>query len=253
MRQKIDDGGFATPYRLRKQVVEPVFGQIKQGRGFRQVPVAGRRKSTCRVGHDLHRPQPPEAVHPRKGRLSRLPCNKCPSQCLSGRAPRDRLPLWNRSKNLELLFCTGRRDTRSVLRAALAGNDACRPHHGLCSSGSIARGRSIYSDRAVEIETTFTWTDASVLRRFPGPPLNSFRKCSPTLISSSMKEPTRIDCTSDENEYRAALLSVVQSVSITENEQSSTTRQVRRPVAKAPVSMLMRFGPTSISRVGVWP
>jgi Transposase DDE domain len=36
MRQKIDDGGFETPYRLRKQVVEPVFGQIKQARGFRQ-------------------------------------------------------------------------------------------------------------------------------------------------------------------------------------------------------------------------
>jgi len=30
------DGGFETPYRLRKQVVEPVFGQIKQARGFRQ-------------------------------------------------------------------------------------------------------------------------------------------------------------------------------------------------------------------------
>jgi hypothetical protein len=30
MRKKIDDGGFETPYRLRKQVVEPVFGQIKQ-------------------------------------------------------------------------------------------------------------------------------------------------------------------------------------------------------------------------------
>ena len=36
MREKIDDGGFETPYRLRKQVVEPVFGQIKQARGFRQ-------------------------------------------------------------------------------------------------------------------------------------------------------------------------------------------------------------------------
>jgi hypothetical protein len=33
MRKKIDDGGFETPYRLRTQVVEPVFGQIKQARG----------------------------------------------------------------------------------------------------------------------------------------------------------------------------------------------------------------------------
>ena len=36
MRKKIADGGFKTPYRLRKQIVEPVFGQIKQARGFRQ-------------------------------------------------------------------------------------------------------------------------------------------------------------------------------------------------------------------------
>src|SRR6266851_5789876 len=42
------------------------------------VPVAGRRKSARRVGHDLHHPQPPEAVHPRKGLLSPRTCNKCP-------------------------------------------------------------------------------------------------------------------------------------------------------------------------------
>src|ERR1700722_460822 len=41
MRNKIDDGGFETPYRLRKQVVEPVFGQIKQARGFRQFLLRG--------------------------------------------------------------------------------------------------------------------------------------------------------------------------------------------------------------------
>ena len=28
MRKKIDDGGFETPYRLRKQVVEPGFRQF---------------------------------------------------------------------------------------------------------------------------------------------------------------------------------------------------------------------------------
>src|SRR6478672_7831179 len=38
------------------------------------IPVAGRRKSACRMGHDLHRPQPPEAVHPRKCSPSRLTC-----------------------------------------------------------------------------------------------------------------------------------------------------------------------------------
>src|ERR1700739_3902569 len=41
MRQKIDDGGFERPYRLGKQVVEPVFGQIKQARGFRQFLLRG--------------------------------------------------------------------------------------------------------------------------------------------------------------------------------------------------------------------
>jgi hypothetical protein len=41
---KIDDGGFETPYRLRKQVVEPVFGQIKQARGFRQFLLRGVKK-----------------------------------------------------------------------------------------------------------------------------------------------------------------------------------------------------------------
>jgi transposase len=41
MRKKIDDGGFDTPYRLRKQIVEPVFGQIKQARGFRQFLLRG--------------------------------------------------------------------------------------------------------------------------------------------------------------------------------------------------------------------
>ena len=41
MRKKIDDGGYETPYRLRKQVVEPVFGQIKQARGFRQFLLRG--------------------------------------------------------------------------------------------------------------------------------------------------------------------------------------------------------------------
>ena len=41
MRQKIADGGFETPYRLRKQIVEAVFGQIKQARGFRQFLLRG--------------------------------------------------------------------------------------------------------------------------------------------------------------------------------------------------------------------
>jgi transposase len=41
MRKKIADGGFETPYRLRKQIIEAVFGQIKQARGFRQFLLRG--------------------------------------------------------------------------------------------------------------------------------------------------------------------------------------------------------------------
>ena len=36
MREKLKQGGHASPYRLRKQTVEPVFGQIKEARGFRR-------------------------------------------------------------------------------------------------------------------------------------------------------------------------------------------------------------------------
>jgi transposase len=36
MAEKLRTAGYQGPYRLRKQVVEPVFGQIKQARGFRQ-------------------------------------------------------------------------------------------------------------------------------------------------------------------------------------------------------------------------
>ncbi len=34
--EKLRAAGYQGPYRLRKQVVEPVFGQIRQARGFRQ-------------------------------------------------------------------------------------------------------------------------------------------------------------------------------------------------------------------------
>ena len=44
MWQKLRRGGRRSRYRLRKQTVEPVFGQIKQGRGFRQFLLRGLRK-----------------------------------------------------------------------------------------------------------------------------------------------------------------------------------------------------------------
>jgi len=41
MRQRLRQGGWRSRYRLRKQTVEPVFGQIKQARGFRQFLLRG--------------------------------------------------------------------------------------------------------------------------------------------------------------------------------------------------------------------
>jgi len=44
MRARLREGGFEGPYRLRKQTVEPVFGQIKHARGFRQFLMRGMKK-----------------------------------------------------------------------------------------------------------------------------------------------------------------------------------------------------------------
>ena len=44
MAETIRSGGRDGPYRLRKQVVEPVFGQVKHARGFRQFLLRGLNK-----------------------------------------------------------------------------------------------------------------------------------------------------------------------------------------------------------------
>jgi transposase len=44
MWQRLRRGAHRSRYRLRKQVVEPVFGQVKQARGFRQFFLRGERK-----------------------------------------------------------------------------------------------------------------------------------------------------------------------------------------------------------------
>jgi transposase len=41
MSEKLRRAGYRSRYRLRKQIVEPVFGQIKQARGFRQFYLRG--------------------------------------------------------------------------------------------------------------------------------------------------------------------------------------------------------------------
>ena len=44
MATKLKRASRRSRYRLRKQVVEPVFGQIKQARGFRQFLLRGLEK-----------------------------------------------------------------------------------------------------------------------------------------------------------------------------------------------------------------
>ncbi|MBZ0269710.1 transposase [bacterium] len=41
MREKLRAGGWESPYRFRKHTVEPVFGQIKEARGFRRFLLRG--------------------------------------------------------------------------------------------------------------------------------------------------------------------------------------------------------------------
>ena len=76
MRDKLRRAGWRSRYRLRKQIVEPVFGQIKQARGFRQFLLARHRESDGRMGPDLHRPQSHQA---RPGRMIRHRSQYAPS------------------------------------------------------------------------------------------------------------------------------------------------------------------------------
>jgi hypothetical protein len=41
MTTRLKRAGYRSRYRLRKQIVEPVFGQIKQARAFRQFLLRG--------------------------------------------------------------------------------------------------------------------------------------------------------------------------------------------------------------------
>ena len=50
MREKIKAGGHESSYRMRKQLAEPVFGQIKQARGFRQFLMRGVEKAAAEWG-----------------------------------------------------------------------------------------------------------------------------------------------------------------------------------------------------------
>ena len=60
MRLRLRRGGHNSRCRLRKITIEPVFGQIKQARGFRQFLLRGRRKVTLEwalicMAHNLNK------------------------------------------------------------------------------------------------------------------------------------------------------------------------------------------------------
>lgn len=55
-----------------KQIVEPVFGRIKQARGLRQFLPRRLDKVRARAGNDPRRPQPPQARHGSLRRLASL-------------------------------------------------------------------------------------------------------------------------------------------------------------------------------------
>ena len=62
MRRKLETRRGRQRYALRMQTVEPVLGQIKQGRGFRQFLLSGSDEGERRMVADLHRPQPAQTV-----------------------------------------------------------------------------------------------------------------------------------------------------------------------------------------------
>ena len=62
MRRKLRTKRGRERYALRMETVEPVFGQIKQGRGLPAVPAAGSGEGEPGMAADLRRPQPAEAV-----------------------------------------------------------------------------------------------------------------------------------------------------------------------------------------------
>ena len=60
MRTKLKRGGWRSRYRLRKQTVEPVFGQVKEAKGFRQFLLRGIEKVTAEwamvcTGHNIRK------------------------------------------------------------------------------------------------------------------------------------------------------------------------------------------------------
>ena len=92
MRRKLRTKRGRQRYALRMETVEPVFGQIKQGRGFRQFLLRGLEKVEREWSLICTRPQPAEAV-PLRGRSARQGTRQRPRRGRQGvaanRGPHD--------------------------------------------------------------------------------------------------------------------------------------------------------------------
>ena len=75
MRRKLQTRRGRQRYALRMGTVEPVFGQIKQGRGFRQFLLRGLEKVQGEWSLICTGQQPAQAVPPSAGRLTAKVCN----------------------------------------------------------------------------------------------------------------------------------------------------------------------------------
>ena len=62
MRRRLQTVSGKKAYAKRKETVEPVFGQIKEQRGFRRFLLRGLESGMSRVAADLSDPQPLEMV-----------------------------------------------------------------------------------------------------------------------------------------------------------------------------------------------
>ena len=67
MRHKLKTEAGRAVYKMRKAIVEPVFGQIKEQRGFRRFSLRGKAECSPRVEAGVRGQQPAEALPGRLG------------------------------------------------------------------------------------------------------------------------------------------------------------------------------------------
>ena len=108
MREKIKAGGHKTPYRLRKQLPEPVFGQMEQARGFRQFLMRGLDKVAHEMGlvglaHNMLKLAQGRSLSAAKLSAAGTP----PTRPYRPKILRPELPIPSKSQQRRTLFWTG--------------------------------------------------------------------------------------------------------------------------------------------------